>query len=65
MANEVPRDRLLLTLPQVAELLQVKPPRIYEMVAHRRLRVVRVGRLLRFRPDDVERFIERGTSSDG
>ena len=59
MANEVPRDRLLLTLPQVAELLQVKPPRIYEMVADRRLRAVKVGRLLRFRPQDVEAYIDR------
>jgi excisionase family DNA binding protein len=59
MANEAPRDRLLLTLPQVAEMLQVKPPRIYEMVADRRLRAVKVGRLLRFRPQDVEAYIDR------
>jgi excisionase family DNA binding protein len=59
MANEVPRDRLLLTLPQVAELLQLKPPRIYAMVRDRRLKAVRMGRLLRFRPQDVEALIDR------
>ncbi len=53
----------LLTPQQVCEMLQIKPPRIYEMVKDRRLKAVKVGRLLRFRPQDVEAFIERSTTA--
>ena len=53
----------LLTPQQVCEMLQIKPPRIYEMVKDRRLKAVKVGRLLRFRIQDVEAFIERSTTA--
>jgi excisionase family DNA binding protein len=49
----------LWTPEQVAHYLQVKLPRVYEHVRAQRLRAIRVGRLLRFRPQDVERFEER------
>ncbi len=52
----------LLTPPQVSTLLQVKLPRIYELVKARRMRAVRVGRQLRFRMRDVETFLERSTT---
>jgi excisionase family DNA binding protein len=52
----------LLTPPQVANLLQVKLQRIYELVKTRRMRAVRVGRQLRFRMQDVEAFVERSTT---
>lgn len=53
----------LLTPVQVSEFLQVKVPRVYELVAARRLRAVRVGRQLRFRPRDIETFLERSTTT--
>jgi excisionase family DNA binding protein len=52
----------LLTPEQVAQYLQVKLPRVYEAVRAHRLRAIRVGRLLRFRPEDVERFEERNST---
>ena len=55
-------DPQLLTVAQVAERLQVKPARVYEAVKDRRLRAVKVGRLLRFRPQDLEAFLERHTT---
>ena len=52
----------LLTPPQVAAFLQVKFPRVYEMVKAKRLRAVKVGRQLRFRPRDLEVFLERSAT---
>ena len=53
----------LLTPGQLSEFLQVKIPRVYELVAAKRLRAVRVGRQLRFRPQDIETFLERRTTA--
>jgi len=54
-------DRLqeeLLTPQKVAEILKIKPARVYEAVRDGRLAAVRItGKLIRFRPQDVERFI--------
>ncbi len=46
-------DPTLLTPVQVAGILQVKIPRIYELVQARRIRAIRVGRQLRFRLPDL------------
>jgi len=51
----------LMTPAEVAGMLRVKLPRIYEAVKTRRLRAVRIGRLLRFRLPDVELFLDRYT----
>ena len=53
----------LLTPPEVADLLRVKLPRVYEAVKDRRLRAIKVGRLLRFRSQDVNAFLESHTLS--
>lgn len=50
---------VLLTPREVAGFLQVKLPRVYELVAAGKLRAVRVGRQLRFRRDDLEMFMTR------
>jgi excisionase family DNA binding protein len=55
----------LLTVEDVAEFLQVKPARVYEAVKQRRLRALRVGRLLRFRTQDVEAFLDRSATREG
>lgn len=57
------RPAALLTPPEVADLLRVKIPRVYEAVKDRRLRAIKVGRLLRFRPQDVNAFLESHTLS--
>ena len=58
----VGRPITLLTPLEVAGMLRVKLPRIYEAVKTRRLRAVRIGRLLRFRRQDVDAFLERSTT---
>ena len=51
----------LLTVEQVAHLLAVKPDRVYELVWGRRLKAVRIGRLLRFTPAEIARYVESQT----
>ncbi len=52
----------LLTPLEVSAFLQVKLPRVYELVKAKRLRAVKVGRQLRFRPHDLETFLERSAT---
>ncbi len=63
-ADELPANgqRKLLTPPEVASFLQVKLPRVYELVRARRIRAFRIGRQLRFRPEDLEAFLERSAT---
>ncbi len=50
----------LLTLREVAELLNVSIRTVYRLVAGGVLPApVKIGRSTRFRPDDVERCVER------
>jgi excisionase family DNA binding protein len=48
----------LLTLAQVADFLQVSQKTVRRLVARRRLPCVRFGRVLRFSPADLLRFVE-------
>lgn len=51
---------LVLTIPQVASLLQVKPAQVYELTrarSSRRLPAVKVGKFLRFRLTDVQAYV--------
>lgn len=53
---------ILLRVEDVAEILRTTPKAIYTMVERRSLPgVVRVGRRLLFRHDEIARWIERGT----
>lgn len=56
--NAPPR---LLRVPEVAEALAVKPGTIRSWIASRRLPVVRLGRAVRVRLEDVEAIIAAGT----
>ncbi len=66
--SETPGDRLqeeLLTPQKVAEILKIKPARVYEAVRDGRLPAVRItSKLIRFRPEDVERFIQQCVKSE-
>jgi excisionase family DNA binding protein len=54
----------LLTAVQVAELLAVPKTRVWSMSRRGEIPTVRIGRReLRYRPDDIERWIARRTSS--
>ena len=48
----------LLTLPQVADRLQVSMSTVRRLISDQKLKVVRVGRNLRVRPEDLEAFIK-------
>ncbi len=48
MAVDSPaRERVLLTIPETAELLGIKNTKAYEMASHGELPVVRIGRLVK------------------
>jgi len=55
-------DRLL-TVDEVAEILHVSPAWVYDHADRKRpvIPSVRLGKAVRFRPEDVEAFIERMT----
>lgn len=48
----------LLTLPELARLLQLSETTVRRLVGARRLPCVRLGRQLRFQPGDVSRWLE-------
>jgi excisionase family DNA binding protein len=65
-----PRDRLrpLLTVSDVAKILNVHPRSIRRMIAKGRLPVVRLGGAVRIRPEAIEELIAsggQGTIKDG
>jgi len=48
----------LWTLQQVAQFLQVSTKTVRRLVARRRIPCFRLGRVLRFIPGDVARYVE-------
>ncbi len=53
----------LLTIEEVAELLNVSVRNVREQIYRRRLGIVKVGRLVRIEQDELADFIERGRST--
>lgn len=53
----------LMDLAEVAKWLGVSAAWVREHATHKepRLRAVKVGKLLRFRPEDIEEFLQRWT----
>ncbi len=49
----------LLTKDQVADLLQVSRRTVERMEENGELQPVRIGRIVRYRPEDIEAFIGR------
>jgi excisionase family DNA binding protein len=49
----------LLTINELRQALRVSRATIYKLVNSGELRAVRVGERLRFRPEDVDRYLER------
>lgn len=47
----------LITVPQLAERLGVKPRFVYRLVDERRIPFIHVGRYLRFDPADVDEYL--------
>lgn len=59
MAVEAVEYVKMLTPEEVASILQVSVKFVRAMARAGQLRAVKVGRLWRFRPEDVERFVNR------
>lgn len=54
----------LLTVAELAIYLKVAPVTVYRMTESRRLPVLRIGRRLRYRRDDVDRHLDSATKRD-
>ncbi len=52
----------LLTVKQACELLGICRDTLTSLYQRGKLRVIRLGRAVRFRPEDLESFIERRAS---
>lgn len=50
----------LLSPADAASMFGVRRQRIYELVQREALTPIRIGRLIRFRLDDLEAFLKRG-----
>jgi excisionase family DNA binding protein len=50
----------LLTVPEVARVLRVSPPRVYELARDGLIPVVRLGRQVRVEQDALRRWIASG-----
>ncbi len=51
-------DRLLLKVPEAAQLTGYAASFLWRLIAEERLPAIRVGRSVRIRPDDLEAFID-------
>ena len=60
-----PRGRIdsLLTVAEVAEILQLSVRSVRRLIAEKKLRIVRIGRAVRVRPEDLRSFIEEAAKS--
>ncbi len=63
-ANRDPKINRLLTVHQVAEILQVSERSVWRWIAADVLPVRRFGRCVRVDPDDLNAFGQEGTDDD-
>ena len=55
----------LLTIGEASHLLNISRWTLYRHVAERRLPVVRIGRSVRIRPEDLDRYLRNATAQGG
>ena len=58
-SQATPCEEDLLTIPQVAARLKMSPYRAYELARQGKLRVVRIGKLVRVTPTAIQEFVAR------
>lgn len=51
--------RLLLTVAEAADQLQVSRTEMFRIIARGEVRVIKIGRLTRLRPETLRAFVER------
>lgn len=64
MTDEI-KEGGLWNAKEVAAYLKVDPDSVYRWVAERRIPFVKIGRLTRFRPADIERVSIEGLPAEG
>ena len=52
------RDAVLCTIKELAEELSIKPSTLYAWAAQRRIPCIKIHGLVRFRRNDIERWVE-------
>lgn len=57
-SNRTIQREPLLTVREAAERCRLSVRQMWRHVANRRLRVVRIGRAVRIKPSDLEKFID-------
>ena len=60
-----PPDVALLTVEDVAQRLKVSPSTVRRLIRRGGLKTVRLGRLIRIRPADLNAYIERHIEAGG
>lgn len=50
-------DKVVYKVPEIAEILEVSPKSIYELIAQEKLKCVRVGRAIRIPKDYLDEFL--------
>ena len=59
MENKVKMEKLLLRVPEAADVLGVGISTMYEMLAQGQLSAVRFGRAVRIRADDLREWVNK------
>ena len=57
VVGSVPQDAILLDASEVAQILRVPRSWVYSHLSE--LPVIRLGRYVRFRPSEIERFLQQ------
>ncbi len=57
-------DKLLLRPMEAAEIISVSRSRIYELVANKSIKSLRIGRSVRIHIDDLKAWIKEQTGDD-
>ena len=51
-------EPLLLTATEAAEVLRISRAKVFELKSQNRLKYIKIGQALRFRPSDLEEFVQ-------
>lgn len=62
LMNRTENANPLLNAEEVAQELQISIALAYRLIQQKKIRAVRIGRLVRVRKKDLDRFIEQQTS---
>lgn len=58
-------DKLMLSVPQACEAMEVGKTRLYELIASGSLPVIRWGRNIRIPVKEIEKWIEENKAASG